>query len=316
MLVAFQCPFVIVIMMTVYNVLLISNYFYTRQTSHGEFQRPSNKLQQLPVLSSFPLNNAPSKFDGTKDERAKNVVIIAINPDSKERLVALWSQLECFFGNKDKFDEVIVSAPLWAKEEGLIEPFLQHAKEILPNFRDGSISLSVQYYINDRYDVGLWCDALLNKSGESMDGINMHLPILDRTTGSFIIINDSIMAVEKGWTQVLDVLNDKQLNMTSLNFSLQGGYWLESAFRGFSKNGMRKFTDYACKEKTMVERCPMARTKPREYKRCVVETYEIHIGKKLFSRNEIRGIYPSDAPKETLVGAKNLDTNSIGRTTW
>ena len=41
------------------------------------------------------------------------------------------------------------------------------------------------------------------------------------------------MAVERDWTQVLDILNEKQLNMTSLNYSLQGGYWLESVFLGW-----------------------------------------------------------------------------------
>ena len=54
------------------------------------------------------------------------------------------------FGNNDKFDEVVISAPSWAEKEGLIEPFLKNAKETLPHFKDGSISLSLHYYITTR----------------------------------------------------------------------------------------------------------------------------------------------------------------------
>ena len=198
----------------------------------------------------------------------------------------------------------------------MIEPFLQNAKESLPHYKDGTISLSLQYHTNDRYDVGLWCDALLDESGVNMDGIEMSSSILNRITGSFIIINDSIMSVEREWTSVLDALNEKHLNMTSLNYSLQGGYWLESVFRGFSKKGIEKFIEYACKEKTMAERCPMESTDLPEFKRCIVENYEINIGRELFSRNEIWGIYPSDVPPEILTKAKHLDTNTVGRTTW
>ena len=134
--------------------------------------------------STLHVSKATQDGKATHDRKIHHAAIIAVNPDSKERFLALWSQLECFFGNNDKFGEVMISAPSWAKREGLIEPCLKNAKETLPHFKDGSISLSLQYYTNDRYDVGLWCDALLNEGDENLDGIKSQ-SILDRTSGSF-----------------------------------------------------------------------------------------------------------------------------------
>lgn len=178
-----QCRhiFLIIIAMTVSFGPLFSTYFYTKQNAHGA------KQASIRVLPSSKLHVSKATQDGkaTHDRKIHHAAIIAVNPDSKERFLALWSQLECFFGNNDKFGEVMISAPSWAKREGLIEPCLKNAKETLPHFKDGSISLSLQYYTNDRYDVGLWCDALLNEGDENLDGIKSQ-SILDRTSGSFV----------------------------------------------------------------------------------------------------------------------------------
>ena len=307
-LVLFQCPSRMIIVMALPYLVFVGNSFYSGQSTDSALQVPSNYVQS----SSLQL----SGFHSIKYQKARNAAIIAITPDNKERLVALWSQLECFFGDNNKFDEVIISAPLWAKEEGLIDKFLQHAKETLPHFKDRTISLSLQYYTNDRYDIGLWCDALMNRGGVDMDGVKIESSILDRNTGSFILINDSIMAVEREGTQVLDVLKEKELSMTSLSYSLQGGYWVESVYRSFSKKGMEKFTKYACDKETMAKRCPMAKVNILEYKRCVVEHYEIHIGRSLFPRNEVWGIYASDAPPTMIGKTAKPGTPNIGRTTW
>eukprot|EP00594_Rhizosolenia_setigera_P005429 CAMPEP_0178948130 /NCGR_PEP_ID=MMETSP0789-20121207/5299_1 /TAXON_ID=3005 /ORGANISM="Rhizosolenia setigera, Strain CCMP 1694" /LENGTH=409 /DNA_ID=CAMNT_0020628457 /DNA_START=149 /DNA_END=1375 /DNA_ORIENTATION=- len=212
----------------------------------------------------------------------KTVAIIGIVPDNKERLLALWSQLECYFGN-EKYDEVIVSAPTWARDDGIIEPFLSAAEENIPHFKSGSVSLKIQYYENDRYDVGLWCDALLDENNGALSEGN-----------NFVLSNDSIMAVEQ-FTAIIDTLKERNLSMTSLNYSFLEKYWLESVLRAFSKDGIVKYIEYACKgAPSMRDRCS-----ENDFKRCIVENYEIAIVD-LFERKEVWGLFPSDVPKDMI----------------
>lgn len=211
----------------------------------------------------------------------KTVAIIGIVPDNKERLSALWSQLECYFGN-EKYDEVIVSAPKWARDDGIIEPFLSAAEENIPHFKSGSVSLKIKYYENDRYDVGLWCDALLDENNDALsEGKN------------FVLSNDSIMAVEQ-FTAIIDTLKERNLSMTSLNYSNLDKYWLESALRAFSKDGIVKYIDYACKGAPMRDRCSGS-----GFKRCITENYEIAIVD-LFEKKEVWGLFPSDVPRDMI----------------
>jgi len=220
------------------------------------------------------------------------VAIIASAPDSKERLVALWSQLECFYAN-DKYDEIIISAPDWAKEENIIEPFLQKAVAYIPHLKNASVIL--QYHLNDRYDVGLWCDALLSHTVNVESVQAMH--------NEFVLSNDSIMAVEDKFTAVLDYLHDKNLSMTSLNFSLLDGYWLESAMRAFSKKGVGTYIQRACVPASHEYWCPGLNTtnttEATLQKRCIVENFEISIAR-LFPRHETWGLFPSDVPEDMI----------------
>jgi len=257
----------------------------------------SSSLEQVGVTTSAKKKNTITTTN-TKDTSAtgatrKAVYIIAVVPDSKERLQALWSQLECFYDEK-KFQGIVVAAPNWAKEENILAPFLQKAMDNIPHLK--GVDLAINYHNNDRYDVGLWCDSL---NGEHENGS------LLENYNDFVIANDSIMAVRGHFTKVLDVLREKNLTLTSLNFSELDGYWVESAMRGFTQKGMRVFMEHACVPATHDRWCPESSPEFKDMetyqrKRCIVDNFEIAIAR-LFPRNKVFGIYPADVP-EDMVG--------------
>ena len=101
-----------------------------------------------------------------------------------------------------------------------MQPFIQKAIESIPHLKDTEIL--IKYHVNDRYDVGLWCDSLKDTDGA----------VLNRYD-DFVLINDSIWALEKHFNGVLDTLCENNLTITSLNYvGTPEVYWLESVFRG------------------------------------------------------------------------------------
>ena len=83
-----QCRhiFLIIIAMTVSFGPLFSTYFYTKQNAHGA------KQASIRVLPSSKLHVSKATQDGkaTHDRKIHHAAIIAVNPDSKERFLALW----------------------------------------------------------------------------------------------------------------------------------------------------------------------------------------------------------------------------------
>ena len=111
------------------------------------------------------------------------------------------------------------------------------------------------------------------------------------------------MAVEDKFTAILDQLHEKNISMTSLNFSLLDGYWLESTLRGFSKKGINTYIQRACVPASHEYWCPGLNitntTEAVLKKRCIVENFEISIAR-LFPRQETWGIFPSDVPEDMI----------------
>ena len=248
--------------------------------------------------------NSDSTTTGTGTHPSNSVVIIAVAPRKYVRLLALWSQLECFVSN-DMFHTIIISAPLSTKGKGILEMFVHHAVESIPHLAHKNIL--VKYYVNDRYDVGLWCDALKDKTDPR--SIISDIDHLFEAYDDFVLINDSIMAIRDNFTDVLSVLRKHKLSMTSLNYSfLQGpqgdnnttdqNVWLESVFRAFDKNGLYRYMKHACVPASHPFFCPYE-IDVLVKKRCVVESMEIKIAS-LFQNHELRGLFPSDVPKDMI----------------
>ena len=208
----------------------------------------------------------------SSSEANKSVLIIAAVPYQSVRSISLWSQLQCFTG---KIDKVIIAAADYTKE--ILDPFVMEAVQTIPQLSGGKTEVEVKYYKNDRYDNGLWCDAL--NDGNVLNDFD-----------EFLLINDSIMAIRES-TEMIDVMRDKKLTMGSLTYSLLGdGYWLEAGYRGFNLKGVKMLMQHIC----VPNPCEKKKKINRKH-RCMVDTFEIPIAR-LFERNEVWGLYHGDAP--------------------
>jgi len=210
-----------------------------------------------------------------------STLLIAAYPVDTDRLVSVWSFLECFVDKR--IHTIVVAAPDWAKDENILEPFLRHASETIPHLEHTDIV--IKYYVNDRYDVGLWCDSLKD---ENYKIFNDH--------DDFILVNDSILAIHH-YMGVLDLLQTKKLALTSLTYSNRPDYWLESFYRGFSKKGMKRYMQHACKPADHPYWC--RDTNEIIQKRCIVDHFEIDVAR-LFPRQVTAGIYSADVPDEMV----------------
>eukprot|EP00536_Pseudo-nitzschia_multiseries_P016651 jgi/Psemu1/69933/estExt_Genemark1.C_11880002 len=242
-----------------------------------------SRIEQGPVLGESTGGDlTPPDASGTKRRR---VLVMTAVPRGKRHVIALWSQLECFTGG---VDHVVLVSPIWSKE--LTTQIVDRAKVAIPRFRDGDVSLRTEYVVNDRYDVGLWCDAITSLETEDFD--------------EFGLLNDSVFAL-RPFSGVFDALSNKNVSLSSLsysyspkNFEGEDGpqhFWLESVFRGFTREGMDIFRRHSCVPADHPFFCP----EETENKGCIVNNFEHDLAIE-YPCEKVYGIYPSDAPKSFL----------------
>jgi hypothetical protein len=245
--------------------------------------RPASSREASLDASRRHENGEPATRKTKK--KKKRLLVVAAAPKDERHLLAAWSQLECYTQN---VDQVVISAPKWGKK--VIGQVLKHAKSEIPNFKTGAVSLKSEFYVNNRYDVGLWCDALKNH------------PNLD-DFDEFGLVNDSIFALRE-FSGVFDALDEKNISMSSLSYSYSAKhfksygpehYWLESVFRGFDREGIRKFIDYSCVPVTH----PFFCRKKSSWKACIIHNFEHEMARQ-FSRDKVGGLFPTDVPLELI----------------
>jgi len=221
-------------------------------------------------------------------ERKEAIMVIAALPFDKRHVVSLWSELECFVGSAS---HVVISSAYWAMP--IIESILLEARKNIPKF--ANIKIEARYFDNQRYDVGLWCDAL-----QGLYSYNKY--------GYFMILNDSIFALRE-FDGILDALRSpNNFSFVSLNGNendKRAPFWLESVFRGFDELGLSIFLKNSCVPQDDESFC---RNKiPVKRKRCIVEHHEI----------DLVGQFPDDANATGLYNGKVPDHMSKGRfPTW
>jgi hypothetical protein len=209
-----------------------------------------------------------------RNNGTEHILILAAVPRSYRHTVALWSELECL---ASRYDSIIVSSPDWSRP--MMEEILKQARESL------GLKLESKYYINDRYDVGLWCDAIKDLLRDKMDKIK-----------TVTLLNDSVYAFRL-FTGILDALQRRphDLDMVSINYyNHSGGYWLESVMRGFPIRSMPIFVNRICEAPKQLY-CP--NRGPQKRKRCIVENFEIAVAGN-FYRNRTMGLFPSNPPSD------------------
>jgi hypothetical protein len=217
--------------------------------------------------------------------RNKRLLVLATVPKSTRHVIAAWSQLECFSSG---VDHVVISAPKWSKDT--VDKIANMARSNIPRFANGQVELSVQHHLNNRYDVGLWCDALEATDIERYD--------------EFGLINDSVFALRE-FTGVFDALRAKNVSLTSMSYSytpkwLIGpsgpeNFWVESVFRGFDKAGIAAFQDHSCVAEDHPFFCPGEENN----KACIINNFE-HDLVTSYPCDSVYGLYPSDTPKQHL----------------
>lgn len=230
----------------------------------------------LPILHVMPSVSTPNQGQDTG-----NVLFIASVPYDKRHVAALWSQLECFTAGINK---VIISAP--EGSEAVVELILAAARKRL------LLDITAHYYKNDRYDVGLWCDALI-KEGYLLDG-NANSPVPRTPFENTILSNDSVFAI-RHFNGILEELQDTHKHFVGLSYSNTGGFWLESVVRGFSRKGIFTFMHHSCLPADHPSFGQNLKSRVRR-KRRIVEHHEIKLASQ-YLPNETIGLYSSDEPQ-------------------
>jgi hypothetical protein len=111
------------------------------------------QLQHKPYLQLNATSNNVTSITTT------TTMIIATYPSTEVRLNAIYSHLKCL---SEGVDKIIVSAPDWSHD--VMSNFSMHIQSRLSH--EIYKKITFQFYINDRYDAGLWCDALDDEMGE------------------------------------------------------------------------------------------------------------------------------------------------------
>jgi hypothetical protein len=176
------------------------------------------------------------------------------------------------------------------------------AKTSIPQFATNQVTISSRFFVNNRYDVGLWCDAMDTLPEGVYDDV--------------ILLNDSLFALRQ-FSGVVDALwAQPNLRMTSLNYVTTDaqGMWLESVFRGFDQRGMAIFRNHSCVPATHPFFCPEAPSSWQR-KRCVTENFEIAIAR-LYPPDQVQGLYLSDVPQDMWKKARPYVTWVVHPRFW
>jgi len=279
---------------------IFNDEFYYYDTEGSAKASPTKSdtysVQSITNTATNTASNNPSAGTSSQKPR-RRVLVIAAAPRNQKHLVALWSSLECFTLD---IDHVVVSAPTWGKS--IIERLLYKAMTSIPRFASGEVSLDGTFSINDRYDVGLWCDALtyMKSSTSNNEGLSSYDEIG--------LLNDSVFALQ-AYTSILSSLQERNVSMTSLSYSLTHPngygpehYWLESVWRGFDKTGIQIFMDYSCRPANDPLFCPKSFW---GRKGCIVENFERAMSRQ-FPKEKSYGLFASDVPKDMLSWRQNF----------
>ena len=190
----------------------------------------------------------------------------------------------------DGIDRVLISAPDAPWSRGVITALVN---EFRKQRKSASFQLEVAFYMNDRYDAGLWCDGLTQHFG--FDGkhfvgkVSADNSISPNNSTSVFLINDSVVSLFKYDSLMKKVLTNarieqkyqmkssrnksNQLKLVSLNGVLpnkRGKGWVESVYRGLTPEGVSKFHQHSCVN--MGAWCRNLKGNVR--KKCIVDRYE------------------------------------------
>ena len=277
----------------------------SKNMTHGDNNDANNTSHigqhHLIMEEEGGIKNVSLTSSSTSAATKKSVMIIATVPNNEVKFASLWSQLECLGGTIDK---IIISSAK-NKFEDELSAFVKEVKEKMPTI---GAKIEVQAQWNDRYDAGLWCDALTEGNAGIYKRSDSAPPVVRLSEyDQFFLINDSVMAIEP-LNEVLDTLEREKADLISLNYwgdkkgDINGTYWVESPVRAFSKKGIQVYSDKICTLGQISWRidCPfLMKTHPgwgqkKCTKRCIVDKTEVSVAK-YFPQDKVFGLYNGNA---------------------
>ena len=267
-----------------------------------------------------PLNNTTT-IPSTRN--IDTVLIIATAPYSADHVMALWTQLECI---TDGIDRVLISAPdtSWSKE--IISLVIDHFTKLSSNVT--TFILEAAFNVNNRYDVGLWCDGI--------DHICDHDPITTSAAAprAIFLINDSAPALQRydaltNQTVAANQNNQLSNSNTTNNMNNRGSVklislngdltypkmdktWVESVYRDLTPDGLSTFYQHSCSAK---QRRKCACKRDDNAKNCIVEHFEIALAREYLPL-ELDVMFPAFPPKEWNTSSWEASNGPIQRSYW
>ena len=179
--------------------------------------------------------------------------------------------------------------------------FLEEVNSTMPDIGDRT---KIEFYENDRYDYGLWCDSMTKGKILTLNETNSSIFVGGTSKyDRFLLINDSMMALEKT-NKLLDELDARNASFISLSYwgdkkDPNAKFWLESPVRAFSLKGIQIYADTVCFFPCEHFRryCGKIFNTSHGFlkiqKRCIVEKTEIAIIHQ-YQLDEVHGLYPSN----------------------
>jgi hypothetical protein len=226
------------------------------------------------IESSKLSSNVPSI------EKDVSLMILATIPRSARHLLALWTELECLTDGIDKI--LLVSDPSYS---GILDRFMGEARNKL------GLDIEARYFANDRYDVGLWCDAL--KDAGLLESQ------LERRRFKYVLLaNDSVFALSH-FRGILDKLKQGTHDLVSLSEfdSTDWGYWVESVLRGFTIEGLQVFAENSCLASADGMGCTPYHS---HRKKCIIHRHEMGFANAFPDFNKVTGLYKSNRERSPV----------------
>lgn len=285
------------IMMHHSNSLVVK---YPQHISHIDESVEEHGTDDLHILNAHSTND-------NQTTAIETVLIIATVPYSADHVMALWTHLECV---TDGIDKVLISAPDtdWSRE--IVTAIIKQFTELSSNT---GFHLEAAFYTNNRYDVGLWCDALSNHFGfdgnhfTNKEGVYAVFLINDssvslrryRALTDRIVTAAQIEQLQHITTKDGDHIKQNNIKLVSLNGNLREpgitkNYWVESVYRGLTPSGTTTFFQHSCTReagRACIGKVDNAR------KQCIVNRYEMSLADN-FSPSEVDAMYPTYLPNE------------------
>lgn len=321
----------IIVIAVIFNVISLTSFWNSSQFQlHYKAHDGAPRLiastldteglitQSFNTTEGFDTKLVPSLDDSSTLSGIEKILIIASVPKDAKHVLALWTHLECVTKGIDK---VLISAPDTPWSRDIVSVVIRQFRwNNSVNNNTHKFELDAAFYVNDRYDAGLWCDGLKYHFG--FDG-NRFINNITKPHAIYLI-NDSSMALRQydsltNKVATIAALANQQrkgdlgggsnLKLVGLNGHLRkthrgcryynrpggcGFYWIESVYRGLTPDAVPVFFKHSCvhdKEK------PTCQCTGNCRKKCIVNKYEKGLADE-FNHTEVDAMHPSYLPND------------------